>query len=82
MSEYKPTEYVVDFGDYRSNRFVELSMALIEHNGARLHERIVRCRDCKFCVKHGCKMYCALNAGCFHEVESDGFCAWAERRKQ
>ena len=46
MSEYKPTEYVVDFGDCRSNQFVRLSMALIEQNGAKLQERIVRCRDC------------------------------------
>ena len=83
MSEYKPTEYVVDFGDYRSNQFVRLSMALIEHNGAKLQERIVRCRDCKD--------YRASDATChswqWHnwdaaiEVEPDGFCAWAERKE-
>lgn len=39
MSEYKPTEYVVDFGDTRSNQFVRLNMALIEQNGAKLGER-------------------------------------------
>ena len=46
MSEYRPTEYVVDFGDCRSNQFVRLNMALIEQNSAKLHERIVRCKDC------------------------------------
>lgn len=48
MSEYRPTEYIVDFGDYRSNQFVRLNMALIEQNSAKLGERIVRCRDCKW----------------------------------
>ena len=48
MTEYKPTEHIVDFGDYRSNAFVKLSMALIEQNGAKLHDRVVRGRDCKY----------------------------------
>ena len=83
MSEYKPTEYIVDFGDYRSNQFVRLNMALIEQNGAKLGERIVRCRDCK--------EYRDADATChawqWHnwetpiEVEPDGFCAWGARRE-
>jgi hypothetical protein len=82
VSEYKPTEYVVDFGDYRSNRFVMLNMTLIKQNGAKLHERIVRCRDCKFGVDGG--KYCA--EGCadswdWRNVEPDGFCAWGERKE-
>ena len=82
MSEYRPTEYVVDFGDCRSNRFVGLNMVLIKQNGAKLHERIVRCRDCKefafgdveYATVDWCDYWGAY-------VESpDGFCAWGERR--
>ena len=78
MSEYKPTEYVVDFGDYRSNQFVRLNMALIEQNGAKLGERIVRCRDCKWCMAYMAGTYCDYMA---HAVELDGFCAWGERKE-
>lgn len=84
MSEYKPTEYVVDFGDCRSSAFVELNMALIEQNGAKLGEPIVRCRDCAKVkgilpdsetgeTKPCCTMFGFL-------VGSEGFCAWGERK--
>lgn len=85
MSEYRPTEYVVDFGDYRSNQFVRLNMALIEQNGAKLRERIVRCRDCAYICNreyanglefHTCSYFDSEHA----EVEPDGFCAWGERK--
>lgn len=39
----------------------------------RVHEEIVRCRDCKYRAKACC--WC-INGG----VEPDGFCAWGERR--
>lgn len=77
MSEYRPTEYIVDFGDYRSNQFVRLNMALIEQNSAKLGERIVRCKDCKHWqpwmkgVKPECWAY-----GEPIETKFDGFCAW------
>lgn len=86
MSDYKPTEYIVDFGDYRSNRFVELNMSLIEQNGAKLGERIVRCRDCEHRVHywhHDCERW-----QCAHEmlegldVSPGFFCAWGERRNE
>ena len=85
MSEYKPTEYVVDFGDYRSNQFVRLNMALIEQNGAKLQERIVRCRDCVHYDPHPTDDgVCFLPDGdgdfARWEVEPDGFCKWSERR--
>lgn len=89
MSEYKPTEYVVDFGDYRSNRFVELSMALIEHNGAKLHERIVRCRDCKY--YDGEPDLESMGEKCWRDPDhtgrstptvADGYCWRGERREQ
>ena len=83
MSEYKPTEYVVDFGDYRSNQFVRLNMALIEQNGAKLGERIVRCRDCVYYDVTGeehrlysDKVYCEK---LWKYVEPNGFCAWGAR---
>ena len=79
MSEYRPTEYVVDFGDCRSNRFVGLNMVLIKQNGAKLHERIVRCRDCKHYTEDEAEYwhYCGEWCG---QVEPDGFCSWGERK--
>lgn len=91
MSEYRPTEYLVDFGDYRSNRFVGLSMALIEQNGAKLQERIVRCRDCKHATisTMGVCKYCEMfvlpdtdgyGADAQVNLPLDFFCAWGEKR--
>ena len=67
MSEY---EYITAFG-YKPP----------QTRDGIIREAIVRCVDCKFCVKRGYRMYCGLNAGGFPEVVSDGFCAWAERRE-
>lgn len=41
-------------------------------------EEIVRCRDCKFCMRYWGYDYCDF----FSHVtnDPDGFCAWAERR--
>ena len=85
MSEYTPTEYVVDFGDYRSNQFVRLNMALIEQNGAKLHERIVRCRDCVHYKpyrthKHGMMNRCHDEHGHTHKRDESDFCSRGERR--
>ena len=86
MSEYKPTEYVVDFGDCRSNRFVGLNMVLIKQNGAKLHERIVRCRDCVKWhhidtldgVRYGeCDEWKRADSYCVPATRENGFCAWA-----
>lgn len=86
MSEYNPTEYIVDFGDTRSNRFVRLNMALIEQNGAKLGERIVRCRDCEHRVAFEQplnleRVYCDLRYS-LYAVEDEGFCAWGERKAE
>ena len=48
-----------------------------DHYGT-LHEEIVRCRDCKFCMAYMAGTYCDYMA---HNVEPDGFCAWAERKE-
>lgn len=47
----------------------------------RVHERIVRCRDCKMCIEMGRRLYCDLNNGGFPEVEPEGYCAWGERKE-
>lgn len=88
MSEYRPTECVVDFGDCRSNRFVGLNMTLIKQNGAKLQERIVRCSDCVFFaadVETVDERGEQIATGNLCEwtglwVEPNGFCSWAERR--
>jgi len=80
------SEYIVDFGDKRSNRFVRLNMALIEDNGAKLGERVIRCRDCKFCHKNYCEKRVSPTVSpseiYWIPVEPDGFCAWGERRSE
>lgn len=78
MTEYRPTEYVVDFGDCRSNQFVRLNMALIEQNSAKLGERIVRCRDCTWFHWDDSGRWCAQSL--VGRSDPDGFCAWGERR--
>lgn len=79
MTEYKPTEYVVDFGDYRSSQFVRMNMALIEQNGARLHEEIVRCRDCRWYEDGICYQPDGDGGLLYWEREPDGFCAWGKK---
>lgn len=90
MNEYRPTEYVVDFGDYRSNQFVRLNMAIIEQNSAKLGEEIVRCRDCKHFTLEGSYRFedgstnvdfCEYVRGWLLQVTPDGFCAWGERKE-
>ena len=45
----------------------------------RVHEHIVRCRDCKHCMSYWKSDYCDY----FSHVtnDPDGFCAWGERRE-
>ena len=55
-------EYVVNFGSDKSIQFVKLSMAEVEHHGARLGEPIVRCRDCRHATVSGIGLvkYCEM----------------------
>jgi hypothetical protein len=46
----------------------------------RVHERIVRCRDCKWCMAYSEATYCDRFAHELPTVEPDGFCAWGERK--
>ena len=73
--KYRPTEYVVDFGDYRSDNFARLNIALIKSNGAKLNESIVRCRDCINYTIDELGDYCTLMD--FEDVKS----TWASIRK-
>ena len=86
MTEYRPTEYVVDFGDCRSNRFVCLNMMLIKQNGATLNEQIVRCRDCKHYRPHEFVLITDIEHVCLFwangvKVRPDGFCAWGIKKE-
>ncbi len=77
------SEYIVNFGDSKSSRFVGLNMALIENNGATIAERIVRCRDCKHYREHEFVLITDVSDVCLFwaegvKVEPDGFCAWGE----
>lgn len=41
---------------------------------------VVRCRECEYRADRGRRHYCDAHGGGFFEVESDGFCAWGERK--
>lgn len=91
MSEYRPTEYVVDFGDYRSSAFVGLAMAECANHGAKLNERIVRCRDCakwhhidtEDGIRYGeCDEWKRADSYCVPATNEDGFCAWASAARR
>lgn len=41
-------------------------------------ERIVRCRDCKFCMSYWGADYCDFFSHVMNDP--DGFCAWGKRR--
>jgi len=79
-SDYRPTEYIVDFGDSRSNQFVRLNMAMIEQNSARLHEKIVRCRDCVHYQPGYCKHFECME----HQISvvEDDYCSFGVRRNE
>lgn len=52
----------------------------------RVHERIVRCRDCKHYCEHEWVMVTDVSDVCHFfgdgvKVEPDGFCAWGERKE-
>lgn len=53
----------------------------------RVHERIVRCRDCKHYSDHEWIMVTDVSDVChfWHgkptKVKPDGFCAWGERKE-
>lgn len=44
----------------------------------RVHELIVRCRDCKYCMSYWKADYCDYFSHAINDT--DGFCAWGERR--
>lgn len=56
----------------------------------RVHERIVRCRDCRYATDegYGCKHFSHYEQGASYrwedapaDVEPDGFCKWGERKE-
>lgn len=46
----------------------------------RVHELIVRCMDCRWCVAYSKAAYCDRFAHALPTAELDGYCAWGERR--
>lgn len=67
-------EYVVECHSYKGKTY--------PHSGPqRVHERVVRCRDCYWCAESmagaGALECDYINRG----VDPDGFCAWGELRE-
>lgn len=70
-------EYIVEYPDDI------VSVSHIEEC-INVHERIVRCKDCKFINRYdmSCRRWSHDNGVCYmaKHVSDDGFCAWGERR--
>lgn len=68
------SEYIVDFGS------LAMLSRVIESEGNRLGEPVVRCRDCKY--RYGC-VHLVDNGDddmrCCHATP-DGFCSWGKPR--
>ena len=43
-------------------------------------EEIVRCMDCRWCMAYSKAAYCDRFAHALPTAETDGYCAWGERR--
>ena len=74
-------EYVVNFGSDKSIQFVRLSMAEVQHHGARLGEEIVRCRDCEHFERNAMGGVCHRLKFYPIYAEPDGYCAWSKRKE-
>lgn len=71
MRSYAMSEYIVDFAAPNINA----AMALCDG----VHEEIVRCRDCRYCMAYWKANYCDYFN---HSIEHlNGFCAWGERKE-
>lgn len=73
-------EYIFRF-NMNTSTTTEVGGVTTVRMGTELHERIVRCKDCKFGVDGG--EYCAEDCADSWDwrcVEPDGFCAWGERK--
>ena len=53
------------------------------HNPLSQNEwvKVVRCRDCRWCMAYSNATYCDRFAHALPTSELDGFCAWGERRR-
>lgn len=81
--DYRAEFSIEDFVDKyveRVNREIDQRVLdKVEHRLAEYgYVKVVRCRDCKFCMAYMAGAYCDYMA---HAVEPDGFCSWGERKK-
>lgn len=78
MTEYSEFVYrtIIDYQPEERESIVNL-----DHYGT-IHERIVRCRDCRHyhATYNGCDEFGDIWHDEYATVEPDGFCAWAERK--
>lgn len=53
-----------------------------ENMAAHGWAKVVRCRDCKWCMAYSNATYCDRFVHALPTVEPNGFCAWGERRDE
>lgn len=53
------------------------------HNPLSQNEwvKVVRCRDCRWCMAYSNATYCDRFAHALPTSELDGFCAWGDKKK-
>ena len=74
------SEYIVELTDANHNRL------MAECDG--IHERIVRCRDCKFAIINSlgdckyCEKFWDSDGNAQLNLPGDFFCKWGERRSE
>lgn len=86
------SEYIVDVGDMDKEHVEMFGKKATTIFGNPIKGEIVRCRDCKYCEVQTVSYYssntffvCLADwcEGSDHDnptVESDGFCAWGEKK--
>lgn len=86
MSEHITSDGVFNIYDFvdkyveRVSRVIdEMALEKLERELAEYgYVKVVRCRDCEFCMAYMAGTYCDYMA---HAIEPDGFCAWAKRKE-
>ena len=75
MNENRTAEFIIDLSEFeKTSDWFKIRF----NETIPLGKRIVRCRDCKFCMAYMAGTYCDYMA---HSVEPDGFCSWGERKE-
>lgn len=75
------SEYVMKYDGWAEGMPIGAYLKVRDAMHARKRERIVRCRDCKYCHPRPYykeQMWCGLSG--IDMTKTDGFCSWGKRK--